>query len=363
MRLWERVNGSTSLAAELAAAARRREDTVIQTRVGIRSPWSTGQLASIPWREWFAGSTDLPVNRADAMTIPAVVRGIEQVTAALASCPWVKYVGDAPARSQPRWLWATDHPPMSPYYRTGMVVEDLILSGWCVLDIGKDARGAVNSVERRDPDTWTFGEGGTVDDEDGTPIPWADIVLVKGPTDGLLNTGLVTLRGALDLERAWTRAVKNPTPTQVLHGVDDSEPDDDEIDALLDQWRAARNDPDGMVAYLPQRINLETPATSYDANLLIAARNAVTVDIARLIGLPGASVDAGAVQQSLTYTNTSVGVGLQLVNQGFKPYADCLGAALSLDNVTDSGSRIALDMTQLFADAATLSPSGTPTQD
>lgn len=361
MGLWDRLTGATALAADLEAASRGRD--VIQTRVGIRSPWSADTLAAIPWREWFAGDANLPVNRADAMTIPAVVRSVGQVTAALASCPWVKYLGADPAPNQPRWLWATDHPPMSPYYRTAMIVEDLILGGWCVLDIERDGRNAVTSVERRDPDTWTFGEGGTVDDEDGHTIPWSDIVLVKGPTDGLLNTGKVTLRGALSLEQAWTKAVRNPTPTQVLHGVDDIEPEDEEIDVLLTDWRTARQDPDGMVAYLPQRVNLETPDTRYDANLLIAARNAVAVDVARLIGLPSASLDAGAVQTSLTYTNTSVGVGFQLVSQGFKPYADCLGAALSLDNVTDQGTRVALDMAQLFADAATLSPSGTPTQD
>lgn len=362
MGLLDRMRGSVALAAELEAAAQRR--TVIQSRVGIRSPWAgTGSLASIPWREWFAGSDDLPVNRADAMTIPAVVRAIEQVTAALASCPWVKFNGSDVAPNQPRWLWATDHPPMSPYYRTAQIVEDLILGGWSVLDIERDGASRITSVERRDPDTWAFGDEGTVDDEDGHPIPWSDIVLVKGPTDGILNTGKVTLRGALDLERAWTRAVKNPTPTQVLHQTDDTELDEDEIAGVLDAWRAARNDPDGMVAFLPLAINLETPGSQYDANLLVQARNAVAVDVARLVGLPAAALDAGAVQTSLTYVNTQSGIGLQLVNQGYKPYADALGAALSLDNVTDPGSRIALDLTQLLADAATLSPSGTPTQD
>lgn len=344
-------------------AAQASMTAALASRSGIRSPMSNGALQTIPWREWYAGDSDaLPVGRADALTIPSVVRAVAQVTSALASCPWVKLAGDAPASSQPAWLYSTAG-DVAPQYRTAFVVEDLILNGWSLLDLERDGRGVITSAVRRRPDLWGFDDTGAVIDSasDEVIAPKA-YALVKGPHDGILRTGARTLRGAIALETAWTKAVRNPTPIQILQQVNDDQLEEDEITDLLADWVTARQGADGTVAYLPAGVELKTPG-EVSPELLVAARNAVAVDVARLVGLPSAAVDAGSVQQSLTYTNTSVGVGLQLVTQGFKPYADAIGAALSMDNVTNPGTRIALDMSQLLADAATLSPSGTPTKD
>lgn len=346
------------------SAAQGQVIASLATRSGIRSPMAgPGALTTVPWREFYAGDSDaLPVGRADALTIPAVVRGMTQVTSALASCPWVKYAGDVEAATQPAWLYSTAG-DVAPQYRTAFVVEDLILYGWSLLDLKRDGRGMITAAVRRRPDLWEFDEDGNVVDAESQDILGPrSYALVKGPHDGILSTGARTLRGAIALEQAWTKAVRNPTPIQILQQVNDDQLEEDEIADLLTAWVTARQGADGTVAYLPAGIELKTPG-AVSPELLVAARNAVAVDVARLIGLPSAAVDAGAVQTSLTYTNTSVGVGLQLVTQGFKPYADAIGAALSLDTVTDRGSRIALDMSQLLADAATLSPSGTPTKD
>ena len=119
---------------------------------------------------------------------------------------------------------------------------------------------------------------------------------------------------------------------------------------------------DGAVAFVPSNINVQAIGDVVP-DVLVAARNASVIDIARLIGIPASALDAGAIQTSLTYTNTSVGVGMQLVQQGYKPYADSISYALSMDNVVPSGQRTALDMTQLLADAATISRSGAVTED
>jgi hypothetical protein len=330
---------------------------------GIRSPWSAPSgLADVVWQDWFTADGDVvPINRQTALTIPAVVRGVQQVTAPLMACPWVQYEGDTASVNQPTWLYATDS-EVAPQYRTGFVAEDLVLHGWSVLLIGKDGRGAINAVDRLSPALWAFDGDGNVTDADGQPLEAGTYALIKGPHDGILTTGARTLRGAIALETAWTKAVRNPQPTTILQQTTDDTLEDEEVDSLLEDWRVARQDPEGTVAFIPYGIEASFPGETV-TELLVQARNAAAVDIARLIGIPAAAVDAGAVQTSLTYTNTSVGVGLQLAQQGVKPYADAIGAGLSLDTVTPKGTRIALDMTQLFADAATISPSGTPTKD
>lgn len=353
--------------APLAAAALPGRVTAARARPrftsGIRSPWQgPSGLAEVVWQDWFSPDGDvIPVNRSTALTIPAVVRGLQQVTAPLMACPWVQYAGTEPTDTQPAWLYATDT-EVAPQYRTTFVAEDLVLNGWSVLLIGKDGRGAVNAVDRLSPTLWAFDGDGNVTDADGAPLEVGTYALIKGPHDGILNTGARTLRGAIALEQAWTKAVRNPTPITILQQTTDDTLEDSEIDALLADWNLARQDPDGATAFMPHGIEAQFPGETV-TELLVQARNAAAVDVARLIGVPAAAVDAGAVQTSLTYTNTSVGVGLQLAQQGVKPYADAIGAGLSLDTVTPKGTRIALDMTQLFADAATISPSGTPTKD
>lgn len=315
------------------------------------------------WKEWLAASPDaLPVSRGEALSVPSVVRALAQITSPLMECPWVQLdAAGVPTPTQPKWLQGTSG-EVAPQYRAQLVGEDLVLDGWSLLSITRDGANRITAVDRVPYDQWMFTDDGEPADEDGDPFDPLDIVLVKGPHRGLLNNGARTVRGAVALEQAWTRAIRAPIPITTLTQTTDDQLDDDEVDELLADWRHARSDPDGAVAFIPYGIELDTPGTLVP-ELLVAARNAVAVDIARLVGLPSAAVDAGAVQASLTYVNTQLGVGLQLVNQGVKPYATAMGAALSLDNVTPSGTRIGLDMSQLLADAATLSPNGPNTED
>lgn len=362
LRVLPGARAAASLPAVQLEAAAKIATLPGSSRSGIKSPMGTGQLQTIPWREWYAGDADaLPVGRADALTIPAVTRAVAQVTGAVAACPWVRYIDADPTPSQPTWLYATSG-DVHPAYRAAFVAEDLVLGGWSLISLSRNGRGEITDGLRVRPDLWTFDEAGDVLDADDQPMDPKTYALIKGPHDGILRTGARTLRGAIALENAWTKAVRNPVPITILQNVTDDQLEDDEITDLLESWVAARANPDGATAYLPAGVELRTPG-ALSPELLVQARNAVAVDVARLVGIPSAAVDAGAVQQSLTYTNTSVGVGLQLVTQGVKPYLDAIGAGLSMDNVTAPGSRIAPDMTQLLADAATLSPSGTPAKD
>lgn len=351
LRLTEAVDTAPELAASLDQA---------NVRSGIRSPWATGNLSPVVFKDIYAASgVDTPLDRLSALSIPAVARGVGLVTSALSSCPLQVWKGDA-LQPTPRWMVETSG-AVAPQYRMAFVVEDLILFGWSLLMVDRNPAGRIQSAERVRPDLWDFDGMGNV--IIGTAVVDPSLyVLIKGPHDGVLTVGARTLRAAIALENAWIRAVKNPTPTTILQQVGDDQLEDDEIDDLLTDWRLARQDPDGAVAFVPSNINVEALG-SIVPDVLTEARNASAIDIARLIGLPASALDAGSVQQSLTYVNTSVGVGLVLVQQGYKPYADAIGYALSMDNVVPSGQRTALDMTQLLADAASISRSGSKTED
>lgn len=321
---------------------------------GIRTPWGTSAtLTQVVWSDIFGAKDVGPVLRADAMTIPAVTKGVGIVTSSLMRCPLVKLEGDTPLPSDP-WMYETSG-TIAPQYRMAFVAEDLVLGGWSVLQVIRDG-DAITSADRVRPDLWHFDELGQV--IVGTePLDPAQYILIKGPHDGILNTGARTLRAAIALETAWIRTVRNPIPTTLLKQVGDDVMEDDEIDALLATWRQARQDPDGAVAYIPSSIAVEGIGTIV-SDVLVEARNASAVDIARLIGLPSSALDAGAVQTSLTYSNTNVGLGYVLVQQGIQPYADHISTALSMDNVVPPGQRTVLDTSSLLADAANVSGTG-----
>ena len=351
LRLTEAVDTAPVMAASLDQG---------NVRSGIRSPWATGNLSPVVFKDIYAASgVDTPLDRLSALSIPAVARGVGLVTSALSSCPLTVWKADV-QQPTPRWMVSTDG-AVAPQYRLGFTVEDLILFGWCLWMVDRNDAGRIQSAERVRSDLWDFDGMGNV--IIGTAVVDPSLyILIKGPQDGILTAGARTLRAAIALENAWIRTVRNPVPATVLQQVGDDQLDDDEIDDLLADWRIARQDPDGAVAYVPSNINVQALGQVVP-DVLVAARNASVVDIARLIGIPASALDAGAIQTSLTYTNTSVGVGFQLVSQGLKPYADSIAYALSQDNVVPSGQRTALDMTQLLADAATISRSGAVTED
>lgn len=351
LRLTEAISTAPVLEASL--------DTNV-ARVGIKSPWANGLLSPVVYRDIYSASgIDAPLDRASAMSIPAVAKGVGLITSALSSCPLQVLDGDQ-VQPTPRWMVETSG-AVAPQYRMAFVAEDLVLSGWSLLLVDRDGSGAIQSADRVRPDLWDFDGLGNVL-IGGEVVDPATYVLIKGPHDGILVAGARTLRAAIALENAWIRAVRNPVPTTLLKQVGDDQMDDDEVDDLLADWRLARQDPDGAVAYIPANIAVEAMG-SIVPEVLTEARNASVIDIARLMGLPASALDAGAIQTSLTYTNTSVGVGLVLVQQGYTPYANAIGAALSMDNVVPSGQRTALDLTQLLADAASISRSGAPSED
>jgi len=149
------------------------------------------------------------------------------------------------------------------------------------------------------------------------------------------------------------KAASTPIPAVVLQNTTDDQLTDDEIADLLNQWRVARRDPEGAVAYLPSGLELQTPGAQVSADILEGARNAAAVDIARLVGVPAVAIDAGPTAQGLDYRNVNQATGLQLPLYGLQPYADTVDWRLSMDDVTPRGTRIALDTTSMLAVPAT----------
>lgn len=353
MGLFTRTKEKQAQALSATAAAINARQSRPSITSGIRSPWSTNTLQAVVWSDIY-GSDLGAVTRADALSVPAVSRGINIIKEAAASCPLKVYAGAEEVANLP-FLYATDQ-EIHPNLRTSLLVEDLILTGWALCVVSRDDNYEIQTMDRVAPWDWDFDSERFVVINDVRVDP-TKILLFKGPTDGLMTVAARTIRGAIYTENAWTRAIKNPMAATVLRQTTDDQLEEDEVAELLANWRTARNDVDGAVAYIPYGIEIDVHG-EIAPEMLVQARNAVAVSIAQHLGLPAAAIDAGVAFSSLTYQNVNGQAGLATVTQGVEPYMAAIETRLSMDDVVSPGLRVAFDRTDLYSTFENISKNG-----
>lgn len=143
---------------------------------------------------------------------------------------------------------------------------------------------------------------------------------------GLRRFGWSMLELYADLQAAAGNYAKAPHPKAILknHGPD---LEDDEIDALLDDWdahRATRS-----TAYLNDAIDHETVGWNPEELQLVQAREHAALEVARLTGLPAKSVDAKS-GDPMTYGTVVEWRRDEL--EALRPWLTCIEQTLSLDD-------------------------------
>jgi hypothetical protein len=206
---------------------------------------------------------------------------------------------------------------------------------------------------------WEFGPDGRSILVGSQPVNAADVVLIPGPHEGVLSFGGRTLRAAAKLERSAARHATNPVPSVELRQVVDVEITPTERDELITGWIAARGSETGAVGFTSYGIEAHVLG-AVPEQLLIEGRNAAAVDVARMVGIPAAMLDATTAGASLTYETTQ-GRNGQFLDYGARLYIDAIGARLSGDDVVPRGQRTALDTDALTS--LTPAPAGAPTLD
>lgn len=336
------------------------ERAAARSPVAIRSPWTTNDLSKVVWSDVF-GAEFQPVTRAEAMALPAVARGRHLLVSTIAQLPLACY-RTAEKVSTPSWLTRTNG-PTSPAHRMAWTVDDLIFAGWSLWVVERGA-GGITDAARCPAEQWRLDDDGTVliADQDGhdQAVDPASVILIPGFHEGLMTYGARTIRSARDLELTWSGRARNPIPAVELHQTTDDEMTDAEIDDLIATYVRARQDVNGSVTYTPSSVELRIHGAGGTNDLLIEGRNAAAIDVARMLGLPAAMIDASNVNASLTY-ETIQGRSMEFRDYSLALYTGAIAARLSMDDVTPRGTRIGFDATELVAPAPT--PTGPTTED
>lgn len=316
---------------------------VDSARTPIRSPWSGSTLTRIVLSD-VAGVTTRNPGRAEAMRVPAIVRGRALIAGLLARHPLIAQdAAGVELAQQPAWL-TTTATAQSPRLRALWTFDDLIFGGLSLWAVDRDDTGSILDAVRVPAGLWTIDPAAAVQ-VDGKHVSAEQVILFEGPQEGLVTIGAGTIQAALDMEAAWAKRVRQPVPMLELHSTDSTEDlDDDEADELVDTWEKARRDGGG-TAYTPSSIETKVHGVTA-ADLFVSGRNALRLDLANLMALPAALLEGSMSTASLTYSTTE-GSRSDLVDLSLGYWAMPYEARLSQDDVTPAGTNIAINLAHL----------------
>lgn len=347
----------------------------------IASPWSSSNLQRVIFEDVYG--SDIPVNtRQSAMRIPSVSRARRLLCTTISRLPLVQLGVDEEIpqpehyetveeyraaraefrRRQPTWLYrSTDG--TSPQHKMLWTVDDQLFYGWSCWWRSNAARsdgGFPLSTGRIPFGEWSINADNRVVVR-GVPVDDESIILLPGVDAGLLTEGYEVLRDARTLYGVVRQRLASPVPPIDLHQEEGDPLTEEQIDTLIDRWVTARNNPSlGGVGYTSKGIKANVLAGTDDGALMIDARNAAAVDLARAIGISAGMIDATAPKASLNY-ETTTGRNQEFVDIDLRQYTAPIEWRLSMDDCSPQGKRVAFDFSDYTAPIP--SPTGPAVQD
>lgn len=312
------------------------------------SPWSANDLQRMIWKDIFGA--EMPITTRGAAMRLSPVSGIRhKIVAVGAPLPLVAKTGDTPLADQPAWIWAALD-GTSPQHTMVWTLDDLYFHGWCLWWRRNDPVTGFPLARGRIPfSDWEFNQDGGID-VNGITQKAADLILIPGFHEGILNFGEDVLSDAQFMHKVVRSRLLNPVPGLDLHQVSGADLTETEIDAVLARWITARQGGNAGVSFTSKHIEAREMGKDSDMQLLIEGRNAVAVEVARMSGLPAGVIDATTPKASLNY-ETKTGRNEELVDNVAALYLEPVAARLSMDDVTPPGVRVDFDRTDLVSPA------------
>lgn len=307
---------------------------------------------------WGGDAADkLPIGRAEAMSVPAVAKARNMLAATAGRLPIRTYHGTQ-LLEQARLLEQPEYSPArSRYITITWTIDALIFYGraWWVINRRYADSGRPQSFRWIPEWQGEYDEDGNlIGTIKGDRFRAEDVVRIDGPHEGVLNFGAATIRQAKRLDSAALRVSENPIPAIELHQTTPDALDPEEIDTIIERWIAARRK--SGVAYTNAALEAREHKGLGVEQLLIEGRKHQTLEVARMMGVPGWVVDAEVSGSSLTYSNVP-SRARELVDYGLMSYLAPIESRLSMDDVLPRGQWCRFDLDDLlrgdFADRMT----------
>jgi HK97 family phage portal protein len=281
------------------------------------------------------------VTRQMALSVPSIKRCRDLISGTIASIPLEYYKKSTGEMiTPPRWV---EQPSMhQPRFETMyFTLDSLLMYGqafWQITEVyaedGRMARANWIANTRvgflTDPATNFI----TQYNIDGKPVPMSGIgsLITFQKDEGILNVGALTIKAALDAQRAASVALATPSATGFLKNTGADLPPQ-EVSGLLAAWKRARQN--NGTAYLTSTIDYQTIGFSPKDMAYQDAIQGLATECARLCSVDPYYVSA-SMNQSMTYSNI-IDERKQLVALTLQPYVSAIEARLSMDDVSTAG--------------------------
>lgn len=346
VKLLDLING-TRTAAHLAAEAAEFEQLASLSLLPGESLGSGGTpdgVVSPSASLYRAQSVAMEV----ALSIPAMRRARHKLLtiATLTFAAWEG--GTRLDATDPRCAWmAQPDPTRTRQWLLSKTIDDLLWHDKCVWAVERDLAGRAKYFRRVHPERWQANpsprdpdttESWLLDGRLMTPAEFAvgHLVFDGAGLGGLRRFGWSILELYADLQAAAGRYANSPHPAAILHNKG-AHLTDDEVQALLDDWEISR----GRRVYGYTSDELEYQEIGWNAKelQLVEAREHAALEIARLVGLPAAAIDASS-GDSMTYGNVTS--KRKELAEDLRPWAGVITQTLSLNDRTGRVSGIIL---------------------
>ena len=293
------------------------------------------------------------VGRTEALGVPALARCRNLLAGTIGTIPLMlhkKSTGEM--LGSPLWLdQPSYHQPRS--VTIAYTVDSLLFYGqafWQVIETYQEdgrpsrfdwiANSRVTATLDRDN---VFVKSYAID---GTTVPMdglGSLITFQSLNDGILNTGVSTIRAALDIQKAAAVAASTPMPTGYLKNSGADLPPA-EVQGLLAAFKNARLN--RSTAYLTSTLDYQTVGFSPKDMMYNEASQYLATQIARAMNVPAYYISAD-MNNSMTYQNIIDG-RKEFVAYSLQPYICAIEDRLSMNDITAAGQIVRFNISETF---------------
>jgi len=293
------------------------------------------------------------VSREDALSVPALQRCRNLLAGTIGAIPLMLHKKSTNEMlGSPLWI---DQPSYSqPRSVTiAYTVESLLLYSqafWKVVEVyqedGRPSRFewiANNRVTITLDSTNTFVKSYAVD---GITLPMdglGSLITFQSLLPGILNTGVQTIRAAIDVQKAAAVAASTPMATGYIKNTG-ADLDPKEVQGLLASWKNARQN--RSTAYLTSTLEYNPVSFSPKEMMYAEAIQNLATEIARLCNVPAYYVSA-EMNNSMTYANVQ-DERKQFLSLSLQPFITAIEDRLSMDDITARGNVVLFNIEKNF---------------
>jgi HK97 family phage portal protein len=293
------------------------------------------------------------VSRTEAISVPALQRCRNLLAGTIGAIPLELYRKSTNEEIAPP-VWMEQPSYSQPRSVTiAWTVDSLLFYGqafWKVVEVynedGRPSRFewiANQRVTATLDSTNTFVRSYAVD---GITLPMdglGSLITFQSLGDGILNSGVQTIRAAIDVQKSAAIAAGTPMATGYIKN-NGADLDPKEVQGLLNAWKNARNN--RSTAYLTSTLEYTPVSYSPKEMMYTDAIQNLALECARLCNVPAYYVSAD-MNNSMTYANVQ-DERKQFLALSLQPFITAIEDRLSMDDITPRGHVVKFDVDKNF---------------